>query len=167
MHDKTLSKLLHQLDNRTALYMLFIFISDYAFDVFLSFADEDKAFVTNNIYIPLENKGYRVFWHHEHFKPGIEIVENIARAVRVSRRIVFVCTESFGESDFCLQELAYCLDVQRKEKTRRIIPVVVKEEFCPRELMEFNQIRIDQRDDMSAEEVENFIAKLNLGNTYC
>ena len=155
------------MDNRTALYLLFIFISDYAFDVFLSFADEDKTFVTNNIYIPLENKGYRVFWHHEHFKPGIEIVENIARAVRVSRRIVFVCTESFGESDFCLQELAYCLDVQRKEKTRRIIPVVVKEEFCPRELMGFNQIRIDQRDDMSAEEVENFIAKLNLGNTYC
>lgn len=141
----------------------FHFILDYEYDVFLSFADEDRVFVTKNVYIPLKCKGYSIFWHYEHFRPGIGITENIQCAVRMSRRTVFVCTKHFSQSEFCLQELAYCLDVQRREKMRRIIPIVVEEDFCPKELMGFNQIRVRQNCDMNSEEVEAFIVKLNLG----
>ena len=79
---------------------------------------------------------------------------------------MFVCTKHFSQSEFCLQELAYCLDVQRSEKMRRIIPIVIEEVFCPKELMGFNQIRIRQSYDMNPEEVEAFIVKLNLGKEH-
>lgn len=46
---------------------------------------------------------------------------------------------------------------------RRVIPIVVEEDFCPKELMGFNQIRVRQNCDMNPEEVEAFIVKLNLG----
>ena len=135
--------------------------TDYEFDVFLSFAEADKEFTETNIHIPLMNKLYRVFWHYEHFKPGLTIMENIIRAVKLSRRTIFVCSRRFMKSEFCKKEMDYCLRVQEKEHTRRVIPVVL-EECCPEEFKRFNQIRLSGK-EMDDNEIKQFLLRLKLG----
>lgn len=120
--------------------------TDFEFDVFLSFAEEDKAFVTKYLYDPLKKQGYLVFWHHSDFIPGLTINENILRAVQISRRIVFVCSEHFHRSDFCQKELKFSVDShynKYKGKYRRVVPIVIQDGQCPKELRQLRPIRVN------------------------
>ncbi len=136
----------------------------YDFDVFLSFAEEEREFVERTFLLPLRHKGYSVFWHHEHFVPGYDIGELIYNGIHSCRRIILICTENFARSNFCLLELRYSLERQRVEGTRCIIPVVIEgqDQWYPRELQGLNQIRLRQQ-DLSEDEIDALVERISLG----
>ena len=135
----------------------------YDFDVFLSFAEEDSHFVERVLYVPLTDKGYCVFWHHQDFICGLTINDNIVRATQICRRIIFVCSENFQRSTFCQLELKFGLHSHYKDRTRRVIPIVLQEEFCPDELRHFSQIRVNSLHVNASVDIEKLIQKIDLG----
>ena len=135
----------------------------FKYDVFLSFAEQDRDFVERVLYVPLTDKGYIVFWHHEDFICGYTIDQNIVRATQLSRRIIFVCSEHFQCSIFCQKELKFGLHCHYKDRTRRVIPIVLQEEYCPDDLKHFNQIRVNNMNINTLTEIERLIHRLDLG----
>lgn len=111
----------------------------FEYDVFLSFADDDKEFAQKILREPLERKGYRVLLHLTDFIAGMTIEDNIVRAVNTSRTVIFVCSERFNQSIFCQTELKYGMESHYNEFKgcyRRVIPVWIGGE-CPAQLNTF------------------------------
>ncbi|KAK3099372.1 hypothetical protein FSP39_003486 [Pinctada imbricata] len=77
----------------------------YRYDAFISYADEDRSFVTRQMVENLEKgKDIRLCIHHRDFMPGTSIIENITNAIHRSSKVVFIMTNSFLRSDWCLYE---------------------------------------------------------------
>ncbi|CAC5382981.1 unnamed protein product [Mytilus coruscus] len=78
----------------------------YTFDAFVSYAEEDRMFVFNEIIEGLENgKGKNLCIHHRNFIPGCDISDNITNAIHESEKIVCLITQKFLESEWCNYEL--------------------------------------------------------------
>ena len=78
---------------------------DYEYDAFLSCADEDMRFITNEVLPKLEDEfGYRCCIHARNFLAGVWIAENIIAAIRRSRKTVVILTQSFLASKWCQYE---------------------------------------------------------------
>lgn len=104
-----------------------------------------------------------MFWHHKHFICGLTVDDNIVRATQISRRIIFVCSKHFQCSTFCQKELKFGLYSYYKDRTRRVIPIVLQEEFCPDELQSFSHIRVKMANTNTSTEIDGVIQKLELG----
>lgn len=110
------------------------------YDIFLSFADPDLNIVETYLYRPLEQKGFRVCWHHRDFLPGYSILENIRNSIDRSCRVILVLSEHFHRSDYCLFELRYSYEkmlvthAQFVTQAQFVIPVVLHQQSLPREL---------------------------------
>lgn len=68
---------------------------NYQFDVFLSFSDEDYAWVVNILYNELTKQGIHVSFPDKDFVPGISKADELLRCIDDSRKVVFVITEEF------------------------------------------------------------------------
>ncbi|VDI00028.1 Hypothetical predicted protein [Mytilus galloprovincialis] len=78
----------------------------YAFDAFVSYAEEDRMFVFQTLVNGLENgKGKKLCIHHRNFIPGCNISDNITNAIHESEKIVCLITQKFLESEWCNYEL--------------------------------------------------------------
>ena len=117
---------------------LFIPTADgFIYDVFISAHDEVRNIAHNNILLPLEkdcNPPYKVCWHLRDFVAGLPITEQIAVAVQQSRKVVFVFSEHFTESEYCCLELEHTLHRLVTTQTRCMIPITLKEGTVPKEL---------------------------------
>lgn len=137
--------------------------------MFLSFADEDRTFATSNLCTPLKKKGYSVFWHYSDFIAGLTIDENIIRATRLCRRVIFICSEHFHKSEFCQKELKYALHSHYSEyngKYRRVIPVVIKGGECTKELQQLRPVEVTKTADTHKDEVQKLLKRLYLGKSH-
>ena len=98
------------------------------YDVFLSFAEEDKSVALSQIKIPLEEKGYSICWHHDAFMPGYTIIENIEKAIHESRITIVMLSRYFADSEFCLKELQIAVNKSEQLPNKDcIIPVKLDE----------------------------------------
>ena len=106
------------------------------YDAFISAHDEVKNIVLDSILQPLESSPslYRLCWHSRDFLPGIPIMEQIARAMAKSRKIIFVFSEHFLQSEFCRVELKLAMNRYMRSCTRCIIPVTLADEHVPKQL---------------------------------
>ena len=78
----------------------------YTFDAFVSYAEDDRLFVFNDLIEGLENdKGKKLCIHHRNFIPGCDISDNITNAIHESEKIVCLITKKFLESEWCNYEL--------------------------------------------------------------
>ena len=84
---------------------------------------------------PLENcihpVPYKLCWHSRDFLPGIPILEQISDCMAESRKIIFVFSENFMDSDFCRVELQLALARCQTSATRCIIPIALSEKNVP------------------------------------
>lgn len=76
----------------------------------------------------LEEKGYKILWHHSHFIGGKPITDNINDAVNESRKVIFVFTRNFISSEYCMMELNSTLDRLQRTRTRCMIPIALEDE---------------------------------------
>ena len=78
----------------------------YRFDAFVSYADEDIIFVKDKLIQQLEEReGFKLCIHHRDFIPGCSIDENILNGIHYSRKVIFVISNSFLQSRWCLYEV--------------------------------------------------------------
>ncbi|CAC5380469.1 Toll-like receptor 4 [Mytilus coruscus] len=103
----------------------------YRFDAFISYADEERVFVTKNVQAKLEEEAcLRLCIHHRDFIPGCDIADNIINAIHQSRKVVFIITEAFLKSEWCIYEIhmAHIENVMSRQGTNMLI-LVFKEEI--------------------------------------
>ncbi|XP_052678812.1 toll-like receptor 4 [Crassostrea angulata] len=86
----------------------------YDYDAFVSYADEEKDFVIQEMTSELEEvSDLRLCLHERDFTPGISIGENITKAICNSRKVLCVVTENFLCSQWCMYELEMALTDNR------------------------------------------------------
>ena len=79
--------------------------TEYKYDVFVSYAEEDYLFIKDEICVELEEKhGLDLCLHQRNFLPGNYIAENILQAIKNSRMIAIVLTDKFLNSKWCIYE---------------------------------------------------------------
>lgn len=110
--------------------------SGFDYDVFLSAHDEVRGLVQHKILHQLESHDppYKVCWHLRDFTVGLPINEQIATSILRSRKILFVFSEHFTESQFCCSELDQALHRFQTTRTRCILPIVLNEDTVPKKL---------------------------------
>ncbi|XP_067658196.1 toll-like receptor 4 [Haliotis asinina] len=78
----------------------------FEFDAFISYADEDRRFVVEDVRQILEGRlGLRLCIHHRDFLVGEAIAANILNAVKSSRKTVIVLSRHFLRSYWCKYEV--------------------------------------------------------------
>ncbi|KAK3104074.1 hypothetical protein FSP39_024221 [Pinctada imbricata] len=78
----------------------------YDFDAFISYADEDRSFAFHEMLKNVEEAGnLRICCHNRDFIPGVDIAENITRAIHSSRRTICVMSPNYLNSYWCRFEL--------------------------------------------------------------
>ncbi|CAC5379727.1 unnamed protein product [Mytilus coruscus] len=133
----------------------------YRFDAFISYADEDRLFVTKSVKTKLEEEAsLRLCIHHRDFIPGCDIADNIINAIHQSRKVIFIITEAFLKSEWCMYEvhMAHTENVMSRQGINMLI-LVFKEEIpqkrIPQKIMQIVQeeVYIDFPDDIEDEEI--------------
>ncbi|XP_046551614.1 toll-like receptor 4 [Haliotis rubra] len=78
----------------------------FEFDAFISYADEDRGFVVEDMRRILEGQHeLRLCIHHRDFLVGEAIAANILHAIRSSRRTVIILSRNFLKSYWCKYEV--------------------------------------------------------------
>ncbi|CAC5389627.1 unnamed protein product [Mytilus coruscus] len=109
---------------------------EYTYDAFISYCDDDRAFVLNDCIANLENEGnYKLCVHQRDFLPGQEITVNITNAIHDSRKTVCIITRKFFESYYCMFEfnMARMENIYSRDG-RNIIFLVFLEQIQPKEM---------------------------------
>ncbi|XP_062600503.1 toll-like receptor 4 [Saccostrea cucullata] len=77
----------------------------FAFDAFISYAEEDGDFAVNESIAQLEDlRGLQLCLSKRDFQPGTEIAVNIAEAITKSRKTIIVLSDNFLNSYWCMFE---------------------------------------------------------------
>ncbi|XP_048248288.1 toll-like receptor 4 [Haliotis rufescens] len=79
---------------------------NFTYDAFVSYADEDRGFVVEDMRNMLErHHGLRLCIHHRDFMVGEAITANIMNAVQSSRKTIVVLSSNFLKSKWCDYEV--------------------------------------------------------------
>ncbi|XP_071105170.1 toll-like receptor 4 [Haliotis cracherodii] len=79
---------------------------NFTYDAFVSYADEDRGFVVEDMRNMLErHHGLRLCIHHRDFMVGEAITANIMNAVQSSRKTIVVLSSNFLKSEWCDYEV--------------------------------------------------------------
>ncbi|VDH95648.1 toll-like receptor 3 [Mytilus galloprovincialis] len=79
---------------------------EYIYDAFVAHSQEDYIWVYGPFRTFLETeKNFKLALHDRDFVPGTFIADNIIDTIKVSRKIVFVVSRSFLDSEWCQYEL--------------------------------------------------------------
>ena len=83
---------------------------NFTYDVFVSSAEEDEAWVLEELLPTLEGRlALRVCFHKRDFVPGKNILNNIVDSVKGSKKFLMVFSKDFAASRWCQFELDLCL----------------------------------------------------------
>jgi len=124
------------------------------------------------LYYPLTEKGFKVFWHLSDFIAGLTIAENMVGAIQRSRWIIFVCSRQFEQSTLWQQELRLGLNnhySNYKGKYRRVIPLIIEEGACPKNLKQLYPIKYIQKHStrFRNQHIKHLIQRLHFGELNC
>ncbi|XP_063425699.1 toll-like receptor 4 [Mytilus trossulus] len=109
---------------------------EYTYDAFISYCDDDRAFVLKDCIENLETEGNaKLCVHQRDFIPGQEITVNITNAIHDSRKTVCIITRKFFESYYCMFEfnMARMENIYSRDG-RNVIFLVFLEQIQPKEM---------------------------------
>ncbi|XP_048248907.1 toll-like receptor 4 [Haliotis rufescens] len=102
----------------------------FVFDAFVSFAEEDRDFVVNELLVKLEDESdMRLNFHQRDFTPGRPIAHNIIEAVKTSKRTLVILSREFLKSHWCVHELQ--MAHMESVSTGRDVLLIVMMEHIP------------------------------------
>ncbi|XP_050376766.1 toll/interleukin-1 receptor-like protein [Argentina anserina] len=117
-------------------------------DVFLSFRGTDTRLgFTYNLYKALDREKIKTFFDDRTLKRGENISATLLQAIQVSKISVVICSENYGSSSWCLDELVKILECQ-KSKKQIVIPVFYKMDPAHKIVIEI----LERLDDQKKEE---------------
>uniref|UniRef100_A0A3Q1GW28 TIR domain-containing protein n=1 Tax=Anabas testudineus TaxID=64144 RepID=A0A3Q1GW28_ANATE len=107
----------------------------FTYHAFISYSHSDADWVRDQLLPCLENNRnpYRLCIHERDFMPGKWIIDNIIENIESSRKVIFVLSRSFVNSEWCNYEL-YFAQQKAMGKTFSDVILVVKEPIDPRSL---------------------------------
>ena len=76
----------------------------YRYDAFISYANEDRHIALEFKENAEDKNNLRLCFHERDFIPGVDIAENIVSAIHESRKVVFIISENFLKSHWCMYE---------------------------------------------------------------
>ena len=124
-----------------------------------------RGLVQHKILHELENHDppYKVCWHLRDFTVGLPINEQIAMSILQSRKVLFVFSEHFTESQFCRSELDQALHRFQTTHTRCILPIVLNEDSVPKKLKSMLTYwpLVNLNDAHFLEKITKLLGKLN------
>ena len=83
---------------------------NFAFDIFVSCAEEDETWVLQHLLPQLEGRlRLRLCFHKRDFVPGKAILNNILDCVKTSKKFMMIFSKHFAQSRWCQFELDLCL----------------------------------------------------------
>ncbi|GAA6103602.1 toll-like receptor 18 isoform X1 [Tachysurus ichikawai] len=108
---------------------------DYTFHAFISYSHSDADWVREELLPCLENSKppYRLCIHERDFMPGKWIIDNIIENIENSRKVIFVISQHFVNSEWCNYEL-YFAQQRAMGKNFSDVILVVKEPIDPNSL---------------------------------
>ena len=76
------------------------------FDAFVLYNSRDRFWVHDMLRLELEGTfGFKLCLHFRDFEPGVAILDNVADAIKKSRKVMAVLSPNFLSSDWCIDEL--------------------------------------------------------------
>ncbi|KAG8146652.1 hypothetical protein E2320_013788 [Naja naja] len=110
-------------------------LRDFAYHAFISYSCSDADWVRRELLQRLEasTPPYRICIHERDFTPGRWIIDNIIENIENSRKIIFVLSRSFVDSDWCNYEL-YFAHQRAVGMNFEDVVLVVKEAIDPQAL---------------------------------
>ncbi|XP_028837140.1 toll-like receptor 18 [Denticeps clupeoides] len=108
---------------------------DYAYHAFISYSHSDAEWVKEQLLPCLENckPPYQLCIHERDFMPGKWIIDNIIDNIENSRKVIFVLSKHFVNSEWCNYEL-YFAQQRAIGKTFTDVILVLKEPISPESL---------------------------------
>ncbi|XP_050377395.1 disease resistance protein RUN1-like [Argentina anserina] len=92
-------------------------------DVFLSFRGRDTRLgFTYNLYKALDREKIKTFYDDRTLKRGENISAALLQAIELSKISLVICSENYGSSSWCLDELVKILECQESKKQIVIPP---------------------------------------------
>ena len=83
---------------------------------------------TNKLQKELEKVyGFRLCIHHRNFPAGVDIIDNIKQAIRVSRKVLVVMSPNFARSDWCVEEV----QMTRSVDSNKLLVIMYKDVLSP------------------------------------
>lgn len=98
--------------------------TDKKYDAFVSYAEQDHAFVRDKFIPKLESNKFKVCHHMRDFVAGEWIADEIRKSVLASRRTIIVLSENFIKSQWCMVEFKTAYELSVKENCARVIILV-------------------------------------------
>ncbi|XP_046547013.1 toll-like receptor 4 [Haliotis rubra] len=106
----------------------------FEFDAFVSFDDEDRDFVVNDLLQKLEvEAGLRLNIHQRNFTPGRQIAANILEAVKKSKRTLLVLSRESLKSYWCMYELQMA-NMESITTGRDVLLIIMYEQIPTRDI---------------------------------
>jgi Leucine-rich repeat (LRR) protein len=96
---------------------------DMLYDVFLSYANEDEAYVTELITWLERDNNFVACYHSRNFVLGVSVIENVERAVTRSKRTICYLTDNFLKSEWCIWEFTMALNFDLANNRHRLIVI--------------------------------------------
>ena len=93
------------------------------FDAFVSYSENDEAWVRTQLLFRLEDKmnNYHLCIHDRNFLPGQFKADTIVSAIEKSKKTILVVTKSFVRSKWCTFESRVAIDYHLKRQTGLIV----------------------------------------------
>ncbi|KAM4567767.1 toll-like receptor 18 [Fundulus diaphanus] len=110
-------------------------VGNFSYHAFISYSHSDADWVREELLPCLENNKnpYRLCIHERDFLPGRWIIDNIIENIESSRKVIFVLSRHFVNSEWCNYEL-YFAQQRAMGKTFSDVILVVKEPIDPSSL---------------------------------
>uniref|UniRef100_A0A3B3YCV2 TIR domain-containing protein n=1 Tax=Poecilia mexicana TaxID=48701 RepID=A0A3B3YCV2_9TELE len=110
-------------------------VGNFNYHAFISYSHSDADWVRDQLLPCLENNKnpYRLCIHERDFMPGKWIIDNIIENIESSRKVIFVLSRHFVNSEWCNYEL-YFAQQRAMGKTFSDVILVVKEPIDPSSL---------------------------------
>ena len=102
------------------------------YDAFVCFADDDVDYIHDTI-LPLLEPSYKLLLHYRDFPLGSPIIQSIVHGIENSQKILFVVSNAFLESEWCMFELERSV-VNKAELPNGRIIIILKDDIEDRDL---------------------------------
>ena len=114
------------------------------YDAFVSYAQEDEAFVVGELRPHLEDKEphFSLLLHFRNWLPGAQIHDNVINSISSSKRTLVILSSAYVASPWCQSEFRLAFHHQIETQMNRLIVIVMGE--LPPALPEEMQLYVSQ-----------------------